>query len=455
MIKLVIFDLDGTLCDSLKTIHSRALNDALGVVDPKFVISDEEHETIYDALPTKRKLQLLTERKGLPSNLHDKIATDKQKRTLEYFSQLERDERICEVLRNLKKQGFILAVCSNSVRETIKIALLKLGFLDYIDFYLSNQDVAHPKPSPEMFLAAMIKAGVGPGETLILEDSTVGFKAAESSGATLFTVSGSTDITYEKILSYVRPASNKGFVKYGTKKKHLNVLIPMAGRGLRFEQAGYSFPKPLIDVNGKPMIQVVVESLNLDAHFIFVAQKAHLERYNLKHLLNLIAPGCDVIETDGLTEGAACTTLLAKELINSDTPLLLANSDQHIEWDAPAFMENAFKADGSILIFKALENKWSFAKLDKDGFVTEVAEKKPISNLATVGLYFFKKGSDYVRSAEQMIAKNIRTNGEFYVCPVFNEAIENGLKINTYPVQRMNGMGTPEDLKVFLQNQNA
>tara|TARA_Y100000593_G_scaffold10512_1_gene18953 strand:- start:42653 stop:43366 length:714 start_codon:yes stop_codon:yes gene_type:complete len=231
----------------------------------------------------------------------------------------------------------------------------------------------------------------------------------------------------------------------------MNVLIPMAGAGSRFQKAGYTFPKPLIEVNGKPMIQVVVENLNIDAKHIFVVQKEHYEQYNLKHLLGLISPGCEVVQVDGMTEGAACTTLLAKEFIDNDEPLLYANSDQYLDWDSNEFMYSmiADEVDGGMLTFTATHPKWSFAKLDDDGFVTEVAEKKPISDVATTGIYYWKHGSDYVKYAEQMIANNTRVNNEFYVCPVFNEAINDGKKIKTFHFDGMWGIGTPEDLDYF------
>ena len=235
----------------------------------------------------------------------------------------------------------------------------------------------------------------------------------------------------------------------------MNVLIPMAGAGSRFEQAGYTFPKPLIDVNGKPMIQVVTENLNIDAKFIFIVQKEHYEKYSLLHLLNLITNNnCEIVQVDGITEGAACTTLLAKEFINNDEPLVMANSDQFIEWDSNEFMYSmtADDIDGGIVTFKATHPKWSFAKLNDDGFVSEVAEKKPISDIATVGVYYWTKGSDYVKYAEQMIEKDIRTNNEFYVCPVFNEAIEDDKKIKIFPIENMWGLGTPEDLDRYMEN---
>jgi len=236
------------------------------------------------------------------------------------------------------------------------------------------------------------------------------------------------------------------------KNDKLNIIIPMAGAGSRFAQAGYTFPKPLIEVNGKPMIQVVVENLNIDANYIYVVQKSHRERYNLDTLLNLLTPGCTVIEVDGMTEGAACTVLMAKRYINNDFPLFFANSDQYVEWNSNDFMYKmeSTDADGGMLTFTAVHPKWSFARIDKAGFVTEVAEKNPISDIATVGFYYWKHGSDFVKYAEQMIAADKRFNNEFYVCPVFNEAIADGKKIKTFHIDKMWGLGTPEDLNEYL-----
>ena len=154
-----------------------------------------------------------------------------------------------------------------------------------------------------------------------------------------------------------------------------------------------------------------------------------------------------------MTEGAACTTLLAKEFINNNEPLVIANSDQYIDWDSNNFMYSmiADEIDAGILTFNATHPKWSFVKLDEHGYVSEVAEKKPISNIATVGVYYWKNGSDYVKYTEQMIEKNIRTNNEFYVCPVFNEAIADEKKVKTFQIERMWGLGTPEDLKTYLE----
>ena len=226
----------------------------------------------------------------------------------------------------------------------------------------------------------------------------------------------------------------------------------MAGAGSRFEKAGYTFPKPLIEVEGKPMIQLVTENLNLDSKYTYIVQASHNEKYNLKSMLSLISPNCNVVNIDGITEGAACTTLLAKEHINNDNPLIIANSDQYVEWDVNDFMYKMQEqdVDAGILCFNSTHPKWSYAKVDEYGYVTEVAEKNPISNIATVGVYYWRKGSDYVKYAEKMIEKNIRHNNEFYVAPVFNQAIKDCKKIKTHMVERMWGIGTPEDLDIFL-----
>ena len=234
----------------------------------------------------------------------------------------------------------------------------------------------------------------------------------------------------------------------------------MAGAGSRFQKAGYTFPKPLIEVNNKPMIQVVVENLDFpDDNHIFICQEEHYKQYALKYLMNLIRPDSNIVTINKMTEGAACTTLLAEKYIDSDEPLVIANSDQYVDWiyGSQDFIGDAVKRDldGSIVTFKATHPKWSFAKVNEDGFVTEVAEKKPISDIATVGIYYWKKGSDYVKYAKQMIQKNIRTNNEFYVCPVFNEAVKDGQKIGTYNIDKMWGLGTPEDLNNFLKHNNS
>ena len=453
MNKLVIFDLDGVILDS-RDLHYDALNDALGKVDEKYIISRDEHLSKYDGLNTTKKLKMLTEEKGLPVQYYDQIWKDKQEATFKLIPNAYFNRHVIFSMSVLKHMGWKIAVASNSIRETVKIALDACGANRYVDYYVSNEDVFNTKPFPEMYWLCMIKLKALPKDTIIVEDSHIGREGATNSGAHLYPVKDAYDLD-TSFIEYCKEFENANTKKTTPwRNKKMNVLIPMAGAGSRFAQAGYTFPKPLIDVNGKPMIQVVVDNLNVEAHFIFIVQKEHYEKYNLQSVLNLIAPGCDIVQVNGLTEGAACTTLLAKDLINNNEPLLMANSDQFVEWNSNEclYAFTADSIDGGIVTFESTHPKWSFAKLGDDGFVSEVAEKNPISNIATVGIYYWKHGSDYVKYAEQMIEKNIRVNNEFYVCPVFNEAIGGGKKIRVKNIERMWGLGTPEDLQYYLEN---
>ena len=453
MTKLIIFDLDGVLVEA-KQIHYDTLNQALKEVGNEYVITEAEHLSTYDGLKTNQKLDMLTKAKGLPKDVHEQVWNRKQHLTIEAISQLQTNHVLVSVFKELRDRGYQLACCSNSIRRSVLVMLSKIGLIEYMDLIISNEDVKNSKPHPEMYWKAMSMMGVLPEETLIVEDSPHGLLAASRSRANVLRVDNPHDLTLEKITNKLNENKIMSIPKWQGGK--MNVLIPMAGAGSRFQAAGYTFPKPLIDVEGKPMIQVVVDNLNIDATYIYVVQKEHRAKYNLDTLLNLITPNCKIVEVDGLTEGAACTTLLAKEFIDNDAPLVMANSDQFVEWDSNEFMYKMIeqKVDGGIVTFTATHPKWSFAKVDEYGYVTEVAEKNPISDIATVGVYYWAKGSDYVKYAEQMISKNIRTNNEFYTCPTFNEAIGDGKKIKTFNIDKMWGLGTPEDLKYYLENYN-
>jgi HAD superfamily hydrolase (TIGR01509 family) len=449
--KLVIYDLDGVLVEA-KNIHFDALNDALG---KEYEISWAEHLSTYDGLKTNQKLEMLSENKGLPTEQHSDIWEKKQKYTLKMLKELKPNIELQSLMSSLVDDGYKIAVCSNSIRKTVLTVLSKLGIMEYMDLVISNEDVKNSKPHPEMYWKAISMMSCLPGETLIVEDSPYGLLAASRSNSHILRVKNPDEVTYDNIykkLKEIKMGKTNDKPKWVDEK--LNVLIPMAGAGSRFATAGYTFPKPLIDVEGKPMIQLVVENLNIDANYIYVVQKSHREKFNLDTLLNLITPNCTIVEVDGVTEGAACTALLAKEFIDNGNPLFFANSDQFVEWDSNEFFYkmNENDCDGGIPVFRSTHPKWSFAKLDEDGFVTEVQEKNPISDLATIGFYYWKQGSDFVKYSEEMIEQEIRVNGEFYVCPVYNNAIKGGLKVRTFDTPKMWGLGTPEDLKHYLEN---
>ncbi len=453
MIKLIIFDLDGVLYDS-KEFHFESLNKAIGQFDTEYLITKKEHLNVYDGLPTNKKLELLSSEKNLPTEWHEGIWEAKQKYTLEMLNSITEDSELIHILEELKTNNIKVACCSNSVRKTVEKILTNLGILKYFDFIQANEDVNFPKPYPEMYWNTMLEFGFLPSETAIIEDSAIGRLAALQSGSNPFFVESRKDLNLKFIKDIVntKEGSNKMDTYVNNK---LNVLIPLAGAGSRFSEKGYVFPKPLVELKGKPMIEVVVNNINIEANFIFIVRKEHVDQYNIDKMLKLIKNNSKIVEIDGLTEGAACTTLLAKEYIDSSDPLLICNSDQFINWN-PREMMYTFTSkdyDGGILTFKSSHPKWSYAKVNDDNIVTEVAEKNPISDNATVGIYYWKSGSDYVKYAEQMINKNLRVKNEFYVCPVYNEAIGDNKRITIGEVEKMWGIGTPEDLDSFL-NEN-
>lgn len=241
--------------------------------------------------------------------------------------------------------------------------------------------------------------------------------------------------------------------------KLLNIIVPMAGAGSRFVQAGYSTPKPLIPVNGIPMIKLVINNLTPSQphRFIFICQRKHIDEYPLAQLLSNCAPGCTIVTIDGLTDGAVCTVLAARRYIEStDNPLMIANCDQFVDAPIDEYLSCLDKSnhDGLIMTMSDTDPKWSFVGLDQEGKVIKVVEKQAISAEATVGIYNFKRGSDFLLSADHMIKNNFRVNGEFYVAPVFNHLINLGKHIGIYNIGRvgevMYGLGTPTDLEYFL-----
>jgi len=241
----------------------------------------------------------------------------------------------------------------------------------------------------------------------------------------------------------------------------VNVLIPMAGQGSRFIKAGIGTPKPFIEILGKPMIIRVLENLRGDnTRFILIARQEHME--SEKETVRMIKENYNVtfIPINQVTEGAACTALFARDFINNNEPLVIANSDQIVDMDFQAFVEDCLDRalDGSIMTFKDpyKDTRWSFASVDAQGFVKEVREKVAISDMATVGIYMFRKGSFYVDAAVDMIIRNDRVNNEFYVCPVYNYAIKNGNEIGIYDIkfEQMHGVGTPEDLEQYIHSIN-
>lgn len=237
----------------------------------------------------------------------------------------------------------------------------------------------------------------------------------------------------------------------------INIVVPMAGRGSRFADVGYELPKPLIDVLGEPMIKRVIENLRPKAahRFVFLCLSEHLKRFDLAARLQEWAPGCVVVPVTHVTEGAACTVLLAKSEINNDDALLIANSDQWVDEGIEPFRKawDASGADGFIMTMKADDPKWSYVRYDNNGTIDGVVEKVVVSDEATVGIYGFARGADFVAGAEKMISEGRKSNGEYYVAPVYDELVAQGMRLGIHNVgsefHGMHGLGIPSDLERF------
>ena len=238
----------------------------------------------------------------------------------------------------------------------------------------------------------------------------------------------------------------------------IQIVVPMAGRGSRFANAGYTIPKPLIPVGGKPMIQWVIENVrpSQDHQFTFICLSEHLITYpEVPETLRALCPGCNIVTVNRVTEGAACTVLLAKDIINNEEPLMIANADQIVELNIDDYLAEMDRqhADGLIMSFESDHPKWSYCRMNDQGTVSEVVEKQVVSNEATVGIYNFRRGADFVRAAERMIEMGLRVNNEFYVAPAYNQLIEEGYKIAVMRTGReydgMYGLGVPDDLAFF------
>lgn len=237
----------------------------------------------------------------------------------------------------------------------------------------------------------------------------------------------------------------------------LQIVIPMAGAGSRFAVAGYTDPKPLIPVHGVPMIRLVIENLRPSRphRFTFICQRAHDAAYGLRERLSAWAPGCNVVLLDGLTQGAACTVLEARGVLDAEAPLMIANSDQYVDVAVDDYLAamDAGALDGLIMTMTAEDPKWSFVALD-GGLVTRVVEKEVISDEATVGIYNFARTGDFLAAADAMIAADLRVNNEFYVAPAYEQLIADGARIGIFNVGReaagMYGLGIPADLEMFL-----
>lgn len=454
-INVILLDFDGIIINS-DCIHFSSLNKAIAVIDPKYQISEEDNVKYYGTIPSKEKLKILSEKTGLPTNLHQQILFLKKQFTNEIIDELNIlvQPNVINCIKKLYQDGFILAITSNTNTDFIEKILNKSNLLQYFSKIYSNQNISKTKPNPEMYLRACVELNTEPRKILILEDSATGQEAAIRSGANLYPIENPNDVIYENIINYIKKFKSKP-IKWKSNK--INVLMLAAGKGQRFIDQGFTDkPKPLININNIPMIGLVCEKLNIEANFIFVVKEEHCQKFELETTLNLLQPNCKIVKVSGPQLGSAYSSLQAKDLIDNDNHLMIVNSDQIWEWDANNFYYQMIQknVDGGILtiVENSGDTKWSYAKIDENNNVIEVAEKKPISDVATVGIYYFNKGSDFVKYAEQMIQANDRVNNEFYTCPVYNYMIKDKKIIKYFHCDKFIDLGTPENMKIYLES---
>lgn len=234
----------------------------------------------------------------------------------------------------------------------------------------------------------------------------------------------------------------------------LNILVPMAGESKFFSEA--MFPKSLYEIKGKPMVQILVgyfAQIKTHKKFIFVVNQSECEKYHLDKTLKLLAPDCEIVIQTGKSSGAACSSLLAIEHINNDIPLVISNLDQFFDVEVNELLNPLLtgNVDGGVVCFDSVHPQWSFAKTDSSGQVVQTAEKVPISKNAIAGIYYFRKGSDFVKASMKMIMNDSNVNGFYYNSQVYNELILEGksIKMVKIPVEKYHSFYSIDRIKEF------
>lgn len=207
----------------------------------------------------------------------------------------------------------------------------------------------------------------------------------------------------------------------------LNILIPMAGTSIHFPETEFPYPKPLIELGSKTMIELVIENLSTSAdeiQYIFIINEDDCFKFHLDHTLELITNNkCQIMRLGGETRGAACSALMAIEIIDEKIPLLIANYDQIFDFRIESILKYFENFDAGVITFNSIHPRWSYVRTDDKGYVLEAAEKKPISRNAIAGLYYYKSGFSFIQAAMQMIRKDENVNGKYFIAPTINQLI--------------------------------
>ena len=233
----------------------------------------------------------------------------------------------------------------------------------------------------------------------------------------------------------------------------MKILIPVA-RGTH-KDPDSSYSKAMYEIERKTILQYVCEFLSTihNASFVFITHRDDVEQYHFNDIISLLVPDAKIVVAQGSTKGSACSCLLALDYLETDEPLVIAGSDQLLTINLQDVLDKFIekKYDGGVIIFEDIHPRWSYVKLDAHGYVVEAAEKHPISKHATTGFYYYRRGEDFVRSAMDMIKKGASVNGQFYVCPAYNEMILKQKKIGVYPIEKQQyyNLNHPKGIDAF------
>jgi len=242
----------------------------------------------------------------------------------------------------------------------------------------------------------------------------------------------------------------------------MNILLLMAGDSKRFEEAGYAFPKNLVEIDGLPLVEHVLrqfEPLMPRSRVTCLVREEENRRFHTADVIRLICPTATVVAVAGIESGAACTALLAVEHLVRDEPLLVFNGDQIIGRDLSEVIGDfeGRDLDGGTVVFEAVHPRWSYVRLDDDGLVVEAAEKRPISTHATAGAYWYRRGGDFVDAIMDMIRKDARVDGRFFICPAYNEMILRHRRIGVVEIERSDyhSFATPQGVREYEDGLHA
>ena len=219
----------------------------------------------------------------------------------------------------------------------------------------------------------------------------------------------------------------------------INILIPLAGKNQFFPESEYPFPKPLIEFNGKTMIEHIIDNFSTiekEKQFIFIVNSDDCKKYHLDNVLNILTDHkCKIIKLDNETKGAACSAMMAVEYIANDIPLIISNADQLFDINIQDVLTNFTGIDAGVITFESIHPRWSYVRLNEKEEVTETAEKRPISKSAIAGFYYFKNGNDFISSASKMIKKDANINGLYYIAPSLNEMVLENKTIKIFKIE--------------------